>query len=93
MKTITKLLLICFALSFFSACKTNSHSKKLSHEKPNIIFIMADDMGYGEAGCYGQEIIKTPNIDKIAAEGMKFTQFYSGRKKPNHSFSGAKPNP
>ncbi|MCD6598357.1 MAG: sulfatase-like hydrolase/transferase [Bacteroidales bacterium] len=82
MKTKTKLtniLLISFILSIFTACKTNSHSEKLSLEKPNIIFIMADDMGYGEAGCYGQEIIKTPNIDKIAAEGMKFTQFYSGQ--------------
>ena len=47
-------------------------------DKPNIILIMADDMGYGEAGCYGQEIIQTPNIDKIADEGMKFTQFYAG---------------
>lgn len=47
-------------------------------KKPNIIFIMADDMGYGEAGCYGQEKILTPNIDKLAAQGMKFTQFYSG---------------
>lgn len=47
-------------------------------EKPNIIFIMVDDMGYAEAGCYGQEIIETPNIDKLAAEGMRFTQCYSG---------------
>lgn len=45
---------------------------------PNIIFIMADDLGYNELGCYGQEIIKTPNIDRIAAEGMRFTQHYSG---------------
>jgi arylsulfatase A-like enzyme len=47
-------------------------------ESPNIIFIMADDLGYGDLGCYGQEIIKTPNIDRLAAEGMKFTQFYAG---------------
>lgn len=47
-------------------------------EKPNIVFIMADDLGYNELGCYGQQIIKTPNIDRIAAEGIKFTQFYSG---------------
>lgn len=45
---------------------------------PNIILIMADDLGYNELGCYGQEIIKTPNIDKLASEGMRFTQFYSG---------------
>jgi arylsulfatase A-like enzyme len=46
--------------------------------KPNIIFILADDLGYGEPGCYGQKIIQTPNIDRLAAEGMKFTQFYAG---------------
>ncbi len=47
-------------------------------EKPNVIFILADDMGYYDAGCYGQEIIQTPNIDKLARQGMRFTQFYSG---------------
>jgi arylsulfatase A len=47
-------------------------------QKPNIIFILADDLGYGELGCYGQNIIRTPNIDTLAAEGMRFTQFYSG---------------
>ena len=46
--------------------------------KPNIIFILADDLGYNELGCYGQEIIRTPNIDKLASEGMRFTQHYSG---------------
>jgi len=46
--------------------------------KPNIIFILADDLGYGDLGCYGQKKIKTPNIDRMAGEGMKFTQFYAG---------------
>jgi len=46
--------------------------------KPNIIFILADDLGYGDCGCYGQKVIKTPNIDKLAAEGMRFTQAYAG---------------
>ncbi|MGW8178510.1 MAG: arylsulfatase, partial [bacterium] len=45
---------------------------------PNIVFILADDLGYGEVGCFGQEKIETPNIDKLAAEGMRFTQHYSG---------------
>lgn len=45
---------------------------------PNIILIMADDLGWKELGCYGQERIKTPHIDQLAEEGMKFTQFYAG---------------
>ena len=47
-------------------------------EKPNIIYIMADDLGYGHLGCYGQKEIKTPNIDRMAVEGMKFTDHYAG---------------
>lgn len=46
--------------------------------RPNIILILADDLGYGDLGCYGQKIIQTPNIDKLAAEGMMFTQHYAG---------------
>lgn len=48
-----------------------------AQQKPNIIYIYADDLGYGELGCYGQEKIKTPNLDLIAKEGIKFTQHYS----------------
>lgn len=47
-------------------------------KKPNIILIIADDLGYGDVGCYGQQKIETPNIDKLAAGGLKFTQFYAG---------------
>ena len=53
----------------------------LSEEKevlPNIVFILADDLGYGETGAYGQEIIRTPNIDALARSGLKFTQHYAG---------------
>lgn len=45
---------------------------------PNVVFILADDLGYGELGCYGQKKIHTPNIDRLAAEGTRFTQHYSG---------------
>jgi uncharacterized sulfatase len=45
---------------------------------PNIIFLLADDLGYGDLGCYGQKQIQTPNIDRLAADGMRFTQFYAG---------------
>ena len=46
--------------------------------KPNIIYILADDLGVGDVGCYGQKILKTPRIDQLASEGMRFTQHYSG---------------
>ena len=49
-----------------------------AEDKPNIIYILADDLGYGELGCYGQKKIRTPNIDRLAKEGMRFTQHYSG---------------
>ena len=62
--------ILCLALAFLGI----AHAKK----KPNIILIMADDLGYRELGCYGQKKIQTPHIDQIAKEGMIFTQFYAG---------------
>ena len=47
-------------------------------DKPNVIYIMADDLGYGDLGCYGQKRIRTPVIDKMSAEGIRFTHHYSG---------------
>ncbi|HEY7157863.1 MAG TPA: arylsulfatase [Gemmataceae bacterium] len=47
-------------------------------EKPNIVFVIADDLGYGDVGCYGQKKIKTPNLDRLADEGMRFTAHYAG---------------
>jgi arylsulfatase A len=47
-------------------------------QSTNIVFILADDLGYGELGCYGQEKIRTPNLDRLASQGMRFTQHYSG---------------
>jgi len=49
-----------------------------SGRRPNIIFIMADDLGYAELGCYGQQKIRTPHIDRLAREGMRFTDYYTG---------------
>src|SRR5712691_7668740 len=67
--------------------------------RPNIVFILADDLGYGELGCFGQTKIKTPNLDRLAAEGMRLTQHYAGNavcapsrcvlmtgKHPGHAF-------
>jgi arylsulfatase A-like enzyme len=47
-------------------------------QRPNIVFILADDLGYGDLGCYGQQRIQTPNIDRLAKEGLRFTDFYAG---------------
>jgi hypothetical protein len=47
-------------------------------EKPNILFILADDLGYGDLGCYGNQVIHTPVIDSLSSAGMRFTDFYAG---------------
>ena len=52
---------------------TNAQSKQ--HSKPNIVFVFVDDMGFGDLGCYGNKVIRTPNLDKMAAEGILFTNF------------------
>ncbi len=57
---------------------TIAQTRTTAKKKPNIIFILADDLGYGDLGCYGQKEIKTPNLDKMAAEGMRFTSHYAG---------------
>ncbi len=49
-----------------------------AQEKPNIILIMADDLGYGDVGFNGNKVIKTPSMDRLAESGMKFTNFYAG---------------
>ncbi len=67
--------ILASALSAFSALSAvNSESAP----SPNIVFILADDLGYGELGSYGQQRIKTPHLDRLAAEGLRFTQAYSG---------------
>jgi arylsulfatase A-like enzyme len=65
------LLLVIFLLSVF-------HSQRLEAQpKPNIIYIMADDLGYGDLSCYGNKDIRTPFLDRLAADGVKFTHAYS----------------
>ena len=63
---------------FFAAICALLASTAAAARKPNVIFILSDDLGYGDLGCYGQTKIKTPNIDRLAAEGARFTQAYAG---------------
>ena len=92
-KYLANLFLIIFILS----CSTEILAVKLV--KPNVIFIMADDLGFSELGSYGQKKIKTPNLDRLASQGMRFTRNYSGNavcapsrcvlmtgKHPGHAF-------
>ncbi len=68
--------LFCFTILIICVFKVNAQQQIL--EKPNIIFILADDLGWGDVGFNGQTKIKTPNIDKLAKEGIVFNNFYAG---------------
>lgn len=74
----SKILLFTSILFLLTTACKNSAIESGSDTRPNIIYILTDDMGYGDLGCYGQEEIKTPNIDKLANEGMRFLQHYAG---------------
>lgn len=70
-----------YIILIISIAAASCNSQKIRHSAfgtPNIIYIYADDLGYGELGSYGQEKIKTPNLDRMAAEGIRFTQHYTG---------------
>ena len=56
--------------------------------KPNVVFILTDDLGWNELGCYGQTKIKTPRVDSLARDGMKFTQAYSGNAEQSGDETG-----
>ena len=64
------------AMLFLAMGITTCMAEEHGSERPNIVLIMADDMGYSDVGCYGSDI-NTPNIDKLAANGIRFTQFYN----------------
>ena len=73
---MTPLRFILLGSGLLTATSVISAPKKT--DKPNIIYIMCDDMGYGDLACYGQKYISTPNIDRMATEGVLFTQAYAG---------------
>jgi arylsulfatase A-like enzyme len=70
---IYRSLLVCFVVNALPA-----QEAKRTDQLPNLIFIMADDLGWGDLGCFGQKKIKTPRLDKMAAQGMRLTNFYAG---------------
>lgn len=74
MKLSPRVLAALFCITYLGV----SPAAAAQIQPPNIILIVADDLGYNELGSYGQKKIKTPNLDRLAAEGMRFTQFYSG---------------
>ncbi|MBD0777535.1 arylsulfatase [Maribacter sp. ANRC-HE7] len=77
MKTRLMVLTFSLALASSSGAQEKKEIKPMNHQ-PNIIYILADDMGIGDLGTYGQKNIQTPNLDRMAGNGMKFTQHYSG---------------
>ena len=84
-KIPTSILILLFSI-FLMSCNLSKNKTQDtvvstvegSTTKPNIIYILADDLGYGDLSCYGQQKFSTPNIDKLASQGMLFTQHYSG---------------
>lgn len=77
MDRVNKILLVSGTF-LFPLVSGQAQKQKFGKKAPNVVFIMADDLGIGDLGCYGQERIKTPAIDALAKQGMKFTQHYSG---------------
>ena len=73
-----KFLLYIGFLFLVNSCKNSNKVSERNHLQPNIIFILADDLGYGDVGVYGQQNFETPNLDRLAHGGMKFLQHYSG---------------
>src|SRR5690606_36689115 len=68
---LKKLFFFCLSVSFFDV-----QAQKIT--KSNIVLIIADDLGYGDMGSYGNEIIRTPHLDQLAAQGVRFTEAYAG---------------
>ncbi|MCF6356411.1 MAG: sulfatase [Draconibacterium sp.] len=78
MKSFFNLLLLVVLLTFFS-CSPKTKKEPKTDKPTNFVLVFIDDMGYGDAGCFGATGYQTPNIDKLAAEGMRFTNFYSAQ--------------
>ena len=73
----TSLLALALIPGFGSVCAANGPQLSNTRRRPNIVFILADDLGYGDIGCYGSKVNRTPHLDRLAAGGMRFTDFHS----------------
>jgi arylsulfatase A-like enzyme len=82
-------VLVCGTLNQDALLPRGFAASAASQEKPNIIFILTDDMGYGDIGCYGGRFAPTPNMDRLAREGIRFTQYYSASPICSPSRAGA----
>jgi len=77
--TLAPWIVIAFCMNVATADQENQTDRSSSVSRPpNIVFILADDLGYGDLGSFGQQKIQTPNLDRLAAEGMRFTNHYAG---------------
>lgn len=72
------MILMCLAIAVSTIGQNSIKKPVKTVRKPNVILIVADDLGYSDIGVYGQKIIRTPNLDRLANEGMRFTQYYAG---------------
>ena len=73
------LCIVCIAMSIGMSIGLPIRLQAFEASRPpNIVFILADDLGYGDCGCYGQTRLKTPSIDRLASQGLRWTQFYAG---------------
>ena len=72
------IIVVLFTLLVLKGCGSGQNSRSDEKAPPNIIYILADDLGYGDLGCYGQELFSTPHLDQLARDGVRFTRHYSG---------------
>ena len=70
--------LLAILFIYLSIGQVQVYAADEAKRRPNIVFILADDLGYGDLGCYGQKKIKTPRLDQMAKEGIRFSSHYSG---------------
>src|SRR5262245_12258591 len=79
LRLVGAFLIVLIALIHFIGCQTARQSAAITTHRPNVVIIFTDDQGYQDVGCFGSPNIKTPNLDRMATEGMRFTDFYVGQ--------------